>query len=140
MGHITKKQFDYWSENEYFEQYMIDVDHDPEGANKEIPSKAQFNKPFYEYEDICHLSGPELADGQMIYVEEMDKLGRPAPSQDEEYDFAKESKLKIGESLNDDLNIKPLDEDPDKLELDILDLDVNTDELNDSDLGIEELK
>ena len=49
-------------------------------------------------------------------------------------------KLKIGDSLNEDLNIKPLDEDPDKLELDVLDLDVKTDEIDDLDLGIEELK
>ena len=77
MGTITKDQYDYWCKNDYFEQYMIDVDHDPEGANKDIPVKAQFNKPFYEYEDITHLSGPELADSQMIYVEEVDKLGRP---------------------------------------------------------------
>jgi hypothetical protein len=49
-------------------------------------------------------------------------------------------KLKIGDSLNEDLNIKPLDEDPDKLELDVLDLDVKTNDLDDLDLGIEELK
>jgi len=77
IGTITKDQHDYWCDNDYFEQYMIDVDHDPEGANKDIPVKAQFNKPFYEYEDITHMSGPELADGQTIYVEELDKMGRP---------------------------------------------------------------
>jgi len=97
MGKITKDQYDYWCDNDYFEQYMIDVDHDPDRANSDIPDKAQFNKPFYEYEDICHLSGPELADGQMIYVEEMDKLGRPASSQDEEYDFIKDIEIDMAD-------------------------------------------
>ena len=55
-------------------------------------------------------------------------------------DNSEEVKLKIGDSLKNDLNIKPLDEDPDKLDLDILDLDVKTDTLDDIDLGIEELK
>ena len=66
---------------------------------------------------------------------------------DSEYDdtlsqqdgFSEGLKLNIGDSLKDDLNIKPLDEDPDKLDLDILDLDVKTDTLDDIDLGIEEL-
>ena len=48
-------------------------------------------------------------------------------------------KLKIGESLSDSLNIKPLDEDPDKLDLDVLDLDVKTENLDDIDLNIEKL-
>ena len=97
MGKITKDQYDYWCDNDYFEQYMIDVDHDPDRANSDIPDKAQFNKPFYEYEDICHLSGPELADGQMIYVEEMDKLGKPASSEDEEYDFIKDIEIDMAD-------------------------------------------
>jgi len=97
MGTITKDQHDYWCDNDYFEQYMIDVDHEPDRANSDIPEKAQFNKPFYEYEDICHLAGPELADGQMIYVEEMDKLGRPAPCQDEEYDFIKDIEIDMAD-------------------------------------------
>ena len=61
-------------------------------------------------------------------------------SQDAEDLYSEGAKLKIGDSLKDDLNIKPLDEDPDKLELDVLDLDVKTDTLDDIDLGIEELK
>ena len=50
-------------------------------------------------------------------------------------------KLKIGDSLNDNLNIKPLDEDPDKLDLEILDFSSRplTDTLTDFDLDIEQL-
>ena len=57
-----------------------------------------------------------------------------------EQDIEDGLKLKIGDSLSEDLNIKPLDEDPDKIELDVYDLDVKTDNIDDLDLGIEELK
>jgi len=110
MGTITKDQYDYWFNSDDFEQYMIDVDYDPEGANKNIPVKAQFNKPFYEYEDICHLSGPELADGQMIYVSEYDKMGKPAPSQDEEYDFIKDIKIDMADLESLDADVKCTEE------------------------------
>ena len=51
-------------------------------------------------------------------------------------------KLKIGDQLKEsDLNIKPLDTDPDKVDLDILDLDIETKNLdNNINLDIEELK
>jgi len=53
------------------------VDFDADDANKEIPKRAQFDHPFYEYSDICHLSGPEWADSQTLYIEEIDKDGKP---------------------------------------------------------------
>jgi len=103
MGTITKDQYDYWCKNDYFEQYMIDVDHDPDRANSDIPGKAQFNKPFYEYEDITHMSGPELADSQMIYVEELDKMGRPM--EDGDGGFVKDIEIDMAdlESLDADV-------------------------------------
>ena len=52
MGTITKDQYDYWSDNDGFEEYMGLVDSDPENANKEIPKRAQFDQPFYEYNNI----------------------------------------------------------------------------------------
>ena len=56
---------------------MPQVDFDADDANKDIPPKAQFDRPFYEYEDICHVSGVEWADSQTMYIEEVDKDGRP---------------------------------------------------------------
>ena len=68
MGTITKDQFEYWSDKDGFEEYMASVDfRDAEMTDKDIPKRAQFDKPFYEYGDICHLSGPELVDGQTLY-------------------------------------------------------------------------
>ena len=85
MGTITKDQYDYWSDNDGFEEYMVAVDFDAEDANKEIPKRAQFDQPFYEYSDICHMSGPEWADSQTMYIEEMDKDGKPLENEDGGY-------------------------------------------------------
>ena len=82
MGTITKDQWEYWSDNDGFEEYMGQVDFDPEDANKEIPKRAQFDKPFYEYSNICHMSGPEWADSQTMYIEEIDKNGKPLENED----------------------------------------------------------
>ena len=76
MGTIPKAQWEYWSDNDGFEEYMGQVDFDADQANKEIPKRAQFDQPFYEYGNICHLSGPEWADGQTMYIEELDKDGK----------------------------------------------------------------
>ena len=82
MGTITKDQWEYWSDNDGFEEYMGQVDFDAEDANKEIPKRAQFDQPFYEYGDICHMSGPEWDDSQTMYIEEMDKDGKPLENED----------------------------------------------------------
>ena len=93
MGTITKDQYEYWTDNDGFEEYMSQVDYDAEEANKEIPKRAQFDRPFYEYSNICHLSGPEWADGQTMYIEELNKDGNPLENdeggfvQDIQHDF-----------------------------------------------------
>ena len=93
MGTITKDQYDYWSDNDGFEEYMAQVDFDADDANKEIPDRAQFDRPFYEYADICHLAGPEWADSQTLYIEELNKKGEPMEDgqggyvKDLQYDF-----------------------------------------------------
>ena len=85
MGTITKDQYEYWSDNDGFEEYMGQVDFDADDANKEIPKRAQFDAPFYEYGDICHMSGPEWDDSQTMYIEEMDKDGKPLENEDGGY-------------------------------------------------------
>ncbi len=82
MGSITQDQFDYWEDNDGFEEYMSQVDYDSDEANKDIPKKAQFDQPFYEYGDICHSSGPEWDDSQTLYIEELDKDGKPLENED----------------------------------------------------------
>ena len=85
MGTITKDQYEYWTDNDGFEEYMAQVDFDADDANKEIPKRAQFDQPFYEYSNICHLSGPEWADSQTVYIEELNKDGEPMEDGDGGY-------------------------------------------------------
>ena len=93
MGTISKDQWEYWSDNDGFEEYMGKVDFDADDANKEIPKRAQFDQPFYEYNNICHMCGPEWADGQTMYIEELNKNGQSLENgeggyvQDIQHDF-----------------------------------------------------
>jgi hypothetical protein len=78
MGTITKDQFDYWADRDQseFEEHMREVEWDPQGENvMKVPEKARMTKPFFEYEDICHISGPEFSDGQTLTIQEVDKDG-----------------------------------------------------------------
>jgi hypothetical protein len=79
MGKISEEQYDYWAQKDQseFEEYMVSVESDPDDANKDVPGKAQFTHPFYEYNDFCQLSGPEFANGQTLYIEELNKDGEP---------------------------------------------------------------
>ena len=75
MGEITEAQFNHWYDNEKFADYMGNIGFDAEEANADVPEKARLKGEFYEYGDICHLSGPEFADGQMMHITEVDKDG-----------------------------------------------------------------
>jgi hypothetical protein len=84
MGSITEAQFNYWYEQgaDALGDYMAKVDFDAAEANKDVPADARFNQPFYEYEDICHLSGPELSDGQTMTITEVDQDGNTLQDDD----------------------------------------------------------
>lgn len=93
MGSITEAQFNYWYDkgSDVFGEYMANVGFDSAEANKDVPADAQFNKEFYEYEDICHLSGPELSDGQTMTLTEVDKDGNSL--QDDEGNFLDDQQI-----------------------------------------------
>ena len=97
MGTITKDQYEYWTDNDGFEEYMGQVDYDADEANKEIPKRAQFDQPFYEYSNICHLSGPEWHDSQTMYIEELDKDGRPMETGDGHLTYVKDIQHDYGD-------------------------------------------
>jgi len=79
MGEITEAQFNYWYDkgSDVFGEYMSQIGFDAEEANKDVPADAQFHKEFFEYEDICHSSGPEFSDSQYMILSEVDKDGKP---------------------------------------------------------------
>jgi len=87
MGEITEAQFSYWEGNdEGLAQHINEIDWGPdEQTIKDIPEEARFTKQFYEYEDICHTSGPELSDGQYMNISETDKDGNALRDEDDNF-------------------------------------------------------
>ena len=88
MGSITKEQFDFWEgKDDDFAEYLNDRGFDPAEANEKygVPENARFDKEFYEYDDIVHTSGPELADGQTLTITEQDKDGNALQDDDGNY-------------------------------------------------------
>ena len=76
MGTITEAQFDHWvGRNDELATHIASADWGDDREDDGTPEEAKFTKQFYEYEDICHMSGPELADGQTMNVTEVDKDG-----------------------------------------------------------------
>ena len=76
MGEITKAQYDYWVDREdEFSEHIANIGFDSDEANNDIPEEVKFDREFYEYEDICHQSGPEFADSQYVTISEVDKNG-----------------------------------------------------------------
>lgn len=76
MGEITEAQFNYWEgKDEEFAEHMAGADWGEDREDDGTPEEAKFIKPFYDYEDICHTSGPELSDGQTMTITEVDKDG-----------------------------------------------------------------
>jgi len=77
MGEITKEQYTFWEgKDEEFAEHMRNIEfEDPEVYNKGVPVEARIDKPFYDFEDICHLSGPEWSEGQIMTITEVDKDG-----------------------------------------------------------------
>jgi hypothetical protein len=90
MGSITESQYAYWAQKDQseFEEHMRMAewgeDHQDE-AYKKVPKKARFTKSFFEYEDICHMSGPEFSDGQTLTIQEVDKDGNALQDEDGRY-------------------------------------------------------
>jgi hypothetical protein len=98
MGSITKEQFEFWEgKDDDFAQYMNDRGFDPAEANEKygVPEAARFDKEFYEYEDICHLSGPEWSEGQTLTITEVDKDGNNI--EDDEGRYLEDEQIDLGE-------------------------------------------
>ena len=90
MGEITEDQFAYWADKDQseFEEHMRMAEWGEDQQDdeyKKVPEKARFTKSFYEYEDICHMSGPEWSDGQTLTIQEVDKDGAALQDDDGGY-------------------------------------------------------
>ena len=104
MGTITSAQFEHWYENDGFEEYMAAVDFDADEAYKDVPKEAQFDRPFYEQDDICHMSGPEFSDGQTLTITELDKDGNAL--QDDDGNYIEDQMVDFGEFKKKGVTVK----------------------------------
>ena len=80
MGKISGDQFNYWEgKDDELAEYMHNKGFEKKEFNNEIPKNAQFEKDFFEYDDICHTSGPEFSEegnNQLLLLREVDKNGK----------------------------------------------------------------
>jgi hypothetical protein len=96
MGTITEAQYNYWADRDQseFEEHMNMAEwgeDQQDEAYKQVPEEARFTKPFFEYGDICHMSGPEFSDGQYMLISEVDKDGQAL--QDDEGNFLEDRQI-----------------------------------------------
>jgi hypothetical protein len=94
MGSITEAQYDYWADKEQpdFENYMTSKGFGDENDEfKDVPAEARIEGEFYDHEDICHTSGPELSDGQTMTIIEVDKDGNSL--QDDDGNFLEDRQI-----------------------------------------------
>jgi len=99
MGTITEAQYNYWSDKDQadFEEHMRMAEWGEENqdeAYKQVPEEARFTKSFYEYEDICHTSGPEFSEDQTMTLTEVDQDGEYL--KDEEGHFLDSENIELG--------------------------------------------
>jgi len=100
MGSITEDQYNYWAEKgqSEFEEHMRMAEWGEENQDetyKQVPEKARFTKSFYEYGDICHMSGPEFSDGQTLTIQEVDRDGNAL--QDDDGNFVDDEMIDLGD-------------------------------------------
>ena len=100
MGSITESQYAYWCDKDQseFEDHMRMAEWGEENQDetyKQVPEKARFTKSFYEYEDICHMSGPEFSDGQTLTIQEVDRDGNAL--QDDDGNFVDDEMIDLGD-------------------------------------------
>jgi len=100
MGTITESQYAYWCDKDQseFEEHMRMAEWGEDQQDetyKKVPEKARFTKSFYEYGDICHMSGPEFSDGQTLTIQEVDKDGNAL--QDDDGNFVDDEMIDLGD-------------------------------------------
>ena len=73
MGIISPEQYEYWYErnDEELKDYVMGWQTDQYEKEHNVPLKARMHN-WFEYEDIHHSNGAEIADSQQLFIEEYD--------------------------------------------------------------------
>lgn len=73
MGIISPEQYEYWyaRSDEELKDYVMGWQTDQYEKEHNVPLKARMHN-WFEYEDIHHSNGAEIADSQQLFIEEYD--------------------------------------------------------------------
>ena len=119
MGIITREQYEYWKDRDSdLEEYVMGFDRETYEQENDIPEEAKFSGDWYEQDNVEHICGGEVSDGNYLQIDEFDQDGNPIKNADgsfkmwEPIALGRESREKHGIKTND---YQQFDEDHDSV-------------------------
>ena len=101
MGTVTREQYEYWKERDNeLQEYVMGFDREEYEKEHDVPEEAKFKGDWYEQDNVEHICGGEVSDGNFLYIEEYDQDGNQIKSW-EPIALGAESREKHGIKLND---------------------------------------
>lgn len=78
MGTITREQYEYWKDRDNdLEEYVMGFDRETYEQENDIPEEAKFSGDWYEQDNVEHICGGEVSDGNYLQIDEFDQDGNP---------------------------------------------------------------
>jgi len=119
MGTITREQYEYWKDRDSdLEEYVMGFDRESYEQEHDVPEEAKFSGDWYEQDNVEHICGGEVSDGNYLQIDEFDQDGNPIKNADgsfkmwEPIALGRESREKHGIKTND---YQQFDEDHDSV-------------------------
>jgi hypothetical protein len=101
MGTVTREQYEYWKDrDDELQEYIMGFDREEYEKEHDVPEEAKFTGDWYEQDNVEHICGGEVSDGNYLYIEEYDQDGNQIKSW-EPIALGVESREKHGIKLND---------------------------------------
>jgi len=119
MGTITREQYEYWKDrDDDLQEYVMGFDREAYEQEHNVPEEARFSGDWYEQDNVEHICGGEVSDGNYLQIDEFDQDGNPIKNADgsfkmwEPIALGRESREKHGIKTND---YQQFDEDHDSV-------------------------
>jgi hypothetical protein len=101
MGTITREQYEYWKDrDDELQEYLMGFDREEYERENHVPDEARFTADWYEQDNIEHVCGGEVSDGNFLHIEEFDQDGNTIKDW-EPIALGAESRKKHGIKTND---------------------------------------
>jgi hypothetical protein len=83
MGTITREQYEYWKDrDDELQEYVMGFDREEYEREHNIPDEAKFSGDWYEQDNVEHICGGEVSDGNYLQIDEFDQDGNPIKNAD----------------------------------------------------------